>query len=136
MESILFRVSVVLGFYFILIIFFRIYDNKKRELNDLKKITQERKDKDKAILEIEEFLKKCNINDPHSWVNIGSPLYQESLEILENNVAISKENIAIFKNDVRLNILYPNHGLCAGMIRILFLNQIIIDFSEIKPQPF
>jgi len=136
MENILFKVSAVLGFYFILIIFSRIYDNKKRELNDLKKIVQEKKDKDKAILEIEEFLKKCNINDPHSWVNIGSHLYQESLEILENNPAISKENIAIFKNDARLTTLYPGHGPSAGKMRILFLNQIIIDFSEIKPQLF
>ena len=104
------------------------------EVKTLKGVIRQREDKDKAILEIEEFLKKCSINDPHSWVNIGSPLYQESLEILENNPAISKENIAIFKNDARLTTLYPGHGPSAGKMRILFLNQIIIDFSEIKPQ--
>lgn len=133
MENILFKVSAVLGFYFILIIFSRIYDDKKRELNDLKKIVQEKKDKDKAILEIEEFLKKCNINDPSTWLIMGSPLYQEALEILENNAAISKKDIAIFKNDAMLTEFYPPHYLSAGKMRILFLNQIIIDFSEIKP---
>lgn len=75
-----------------------------------------------------------SIYNAHGWVNTGSPLYKESLEILENNPAVSKEDVAIFKNDTRLISLYPGHRPNAGKARILFLNDIIINFSAIKSQ--
>lgn len=107
---------------------------KYQEIDDLKGIIQQRKNKDKVVLQIEEFLKKCDINNAHGRVNIGKPLYKESLEILENNPAVSREDVAIFKNDARLISLYPGHGPNASRARILFLNDIIINFSAIKSQ--
>lgn len=100
---------------------------KKKE-----KIIANRENKNKVVEKIKEFLKNHDIYNPHNYININTEAYHNALIILENNSSISIAAIEIFKNDHLLNLRYPGHGLYGGKLRIFFLKDIILSFSEIK----
>ena len=91
------------------------------EVEELKAKLTDKENKQRFVADIRPVMNQETLHNP---LNKGAPLYDEALVVLQNNSAVSKVWIDIFKNDTSLRQKFDSMHR-PGELRIRLLNELI-----------